>query len=157
MTGFRDRLHEAIVAGLSPEDAYAGAVKGVAKADLVEHFRPVGVDEARGIRRALSRRIEDKVFGKAGRRLEVSIEEREPVDIRSILLGATFDVGGRIVTWGSATVEDHEQRADEQEQRAASLTLDAERHRRAAKLLREAQAETLEDVETEELEDLLGE
>lgn len=158
MKSFRDRLAEALAEGATPEEAYDRAVAGVGKAALVEHFRPVGLDEARHIRRLTSRRAENQIFGPRGRRLQVAESpERPPVDVRAILLGATFTVGGRTVSWGSATADDHEQRADEQDQRAASLSQDAERHRRAAKLLREAEAETLEDVEVEQLEDLLDE
>lgn len=157
MTAFRTLLDQAVARGLTPEQAYDAAVAEVGAAQLAEHFRPVGISEARDLLRQQTRRIENRVFGRTGgRRLEIiETPPRPAVDIRSILLGRTFTAGDRVVTWGSATAEDHERRAAEQESRAADLLTDADRHRRAAKLLRQHDAAGLDDLDDEDLDDLL--
>jgi hypothetical protein len=153
VTTFRDLLHAGIKAGKTPELAYESAVKGGRTLDLAEHFRSIGVDEARHIRRQMSRSVENRVFGAGGRRLESVVVPTKVIDVRSILLTATFNVGPKVLTWGSATAEEHEQRADEQDARAEDLHEDADRHRRAAKLIRAEGVRALEEVE--DLSDLL--
>jgi len=157
MSSFRDSMTKAIRAGATPEAAYDFAVAEVDKDDLAVYFRPVGVDEARGIRRTLSRVVENHVFGKGGRRLEITKEtpDRYMVVTRAFL-EATFSVGSRTLTWGTATADEHEQRAAEQEERASDLLVDADRHRRAAKKLRETGAETLEELDDDVLEELVA-
>lgn len=147
MTTFRELLYEGIKNGKTPELAYESAVKGVRKLDLAEHFRSIGVDEARHIRRVMSRTIENRVFGAGGRRLQSERSVPRDVDIRDLLLAATFSVGDRVLTWGSATAEEHERRADEQEGRMADIQEDVDRHRRAAKLIRAEGVRALEDVD----------
>lgn len=143
---FREALRSAVSGGLSPREAYDQACQSRRKADLVEHFRPVGEDEARHLLRQASRSIENRVF--SGRRLQARDVPVERVDVRSLLGSATFiGAGGKLVTWESATVEDHEARADSQERLAVEVAKDADRHRRAAKLIREVEGETLDDVE----------
>lgn len=146
---FRDVLQAAIKAGAEPEAAYETAVRRARKTDLVDHFRPVGVEEARHIRRLLSRSIENRAFTRnGGRKLKVQDVPTETVDVRSILGSATFAGSeGRTVTWFTATLADHEDRAEAQDALSASIARDAERHRRAAKLIREAGVETLAEVE----------
>lgn len=144
---FRDLLSDAIKVGASPEDAYESAVSGVRKVDLASHFRPLGVEEARHMQRMSSRRMENRVFGGGGRRLESRDLPVEVVDVRVKLATLTWNSGGRTLNWLTATVEEHEERAAEQEHLAGRVLVDAERHRRAVKLIRDAGGATLEDVD----------
>lgn len=154
---FRAALAEGLRQGLEPEAAYSQAVEQVSKDELADYFRPVGVTEARSLRRMHSRQSENRVFGGGGRRLQVTKEPDRYIDVRAFLLSETFTVGDRLVTWGSATVEDHEQRAIEQEVRAGDLLIDADRHRTAAKLIKQKGAETLADLDDSDLAELVEE
>lgn len=145
---FHDWLVRFVDEGYEPADAYDAAVRRVRRQDLADHFRHIGVDEARRIRRNKTRTIENRVFGGAGRHLEVIVTEPRIVDVRAILAERRFDTGdGRYVRWDEATVADHQARIDSQKSLAESILKDAEHHERAIKLIRENDVETLGEVD----------
>lgn len=153
MTDFRDRLREELDHGYQAEEAYDRAAANVRKEHLVEHFRPLGIEEARHLLRGASRRNENRVFGVGDGTLVRSESEPKVLDVRGILARTVWYRGdGTTVSWLDATIEDHEERADAQEQRAEALHVDADRHRRAAKILRETKKGRLADVKDADLE-----
>lgn len=73
----------------------------------------------------------------------------ERADLRwTSLIAMPFRItrGGKIVTWGEATAEEHEAKAASLEKSAAGTMVTAERHRIAAKEIREAGVSTLNDL-----------
>ena len=63
------------------------------------------------------------------------------------LLDAEFAVDGERVTWGAATIEQHERRASWLETHASGTLETAARHRAAIMMLREAQLATLRELQ----------
>lgn len=98
---------------------------------------PILADEIRRIRRAQVRRIERRVGespSAQGGWLQLLPEGFATVD-------------GRFVTWGEATVEDHEGRIEWLQGQIEALGQDVERHQQAIKLIREHGVTCLAEVE----------
>lgn len=66
--------------------------------------------------------------------------------IRDSLAEKGFRVEGEYVMWEDATAEQHEARAEQQERTAAGFIRTAERHRIAAKMIREAGVTCLREI-----------
>lgn len=152
MSTLRDAMRAALEAGDTPEQAYDRAVADVDKDQLAEHFRPLGIEEARHLVRSASRKVENRLFGRGGLTVERHKAEHRVRGVRDILATTVWFDAGQTVSWLDATVEQHEQRAVEQEQRAEVLHEDADRHRQAVKILRECGKQKLADVDDEALE-----
>lgn len=152
MSAFRDRLRRAVENGATPEDAYDSAVKGVRKDQLADHFRAVGVDEARHLRRQASRRVENHVFGDRGRSFTREEQPRREVDVRALLARSTWSRrDGTVVSWLTATRQDHRDRIAHQEELIGHLQDDVDRHRHVLKVLEQADVETLNELSPEQI------
>lgn len=108
-----------------------------------EAFAPAATDGAETVIRPATRKA---------RKDAESIAEQvraERADLRwSSLVAMPFRItrGGKIVTWGEATADEHEQKAASLECSAAGTLVTAERHRIAAKEIRDAGVRSLNDL-----------
>jgi hypothetical protein len=97
-------------------------------------------DEVRRVRRFQVARVERQTFGAQGG------EPAEGGWLR--LLPESFVLpDGRMVTWGQATVEDHEARIGWLRGQMDALGQDVDRHQQAVKLIREHGATCLAEIE----------
>lgn len=107
----------------------------------VDLLLPILTDEIRRVRRHRVLRIERETFGREGG------QPAEGGWLR--LLPESFALpDGRLVTWGDATVEDHEARLEWLRGQIHALTQDVDRHEQAIKVIREHGATCLAEVES---------
>lgn len=101
---------------------------------------PILADEIRRVRRAHVLRVERATFRKAG-------EPAEGGWLRLLPEGFANPRTGRWVTWGQATVEDHEARIGWLTGQMEALGQDVDRHQQAIKIIREHGVTCLAEVE----------
>lgn len=101
---------------------------------------PVLADEIRRVRRAHVLRVERATFGPTGG------EAAEGGWLRLLPEGFVLP-DGRWVTWGEATVEDHEARIGWLTGQMEALGQDVDRHRQAIKVIRQHGVSCLAEVE----------
>jgi len=100
---------------------------------------PILADEVRRLRRRHVRQVEQQTFR----------GQSEPAEGGWLrLLPEFFTVpDGRMVTWGTATVEDHEARMEWLHGQIHALASDVDRHEQAVKLIREHGVTCLAEIE----------
>lgn len=101
---------------------------------------PVLADEVRRVRRAHVLRVERASFGTGG-------EAAEGGWLRLLPEGFANPRTGSWVTWGEATVEDHEARIGWLQGQMEALGQDVDRHQQAIKVIRERGVSCLAEVE----------
>jgi len=102
---------------------------------------PILTDEVRRVRRFQVARIERETFGG-----QTGGEPAEGGWLRLLPESLTLP-DGRLVTWGTATVEDHEARIEWLNGQIGALAADVDRHEQAVKLIREHGATCLAEIE----------
>ena len=107
----------------------------------------------RAARRRAERAKEDEAFRERrpepedkGRRPRPEPENDRLAAMRALRAEEFWCPGYGLVTWGKATAEQHLAHADSQRGRAATITIDAERHEEAADIIEDAGVECLNEV-----------
>lgn len=125
-----------VMAGQSPESAAASALDGMTKEQLIQFVLPEVERLARSFERGRVRRVERAAFAGPTR----------PDAVGRLVAESFMLPDGRLVSWGSATADDHIARAAWQRSNAADVIADAQRHELAAKLISDAGVLCLNDL-----------
>lgn len=171
-------LYEKIVTdGLSATEAtdalmgdWEAGFSGIEDSSMVDLLltlvRPLISDKAKRIYRNHTRQLENRVFSDQPIKLKrVNPLTGETTDSDELmnwheaqkrLLERSFNLpDGRWVRYSDSTAEDHEMRARWQDNRAASIQKDADRHDALAKLMRQHEVDTLGELDVELWRDLM--
>lgn len=131
----------------SAEEAADLALRDLTKAELVEFVRPEVERLARSMIRAKVRRNEAEAFPSSPVGDSADREpEGRPAAIKQLMERGFLLTDGDYVTWGEATAEQHDRRAEWLHGQAAALVETARRHERAALLIRNAGVVCLNDL-----------
>lgn len=143
--GLFSEIHDRL--GLADPDAAAAAMVADLKlsARQREALFPLILAECESIERARVRAVEQAVAPRVGRRVD-------PTGERAALLAETFALGdGSRVSWGEATVEQHEQRIAMLARLRDGIDATIARHRAAVEGIRAAGVKCLADLEALEV------
>lgn len=140
--------------GMDPEAAAEKALSMVPRRELVEWIRPLVTTEARRLERDRVRRVEDAAFSHPAVLGTESVhappggEHRMTrAEARKQLVASRFALpNGTWVLWGTASSDEHRERARWQRERAATVSEDARRHEFAADLIEKHGVSCLDDL-----------
>jgi hypothetical protein len=138
----RDRIREADTdRAVTDVDLARVLLDALCSSGQVDLLLPILTDEVRRLRRRRVAWIERQTFGG-----QAGGEPAEGGWLR--LLPESFVLpDGRMVTWGTATVEDHEARVEWLNGQIHALVSDVDRHEQAVKLIREHGVTCLAEIE----------
>lgn len=150
-------VREEVDAGHTPESATSTALKKLTRDQAISLAHPFILSEAKKVARSNVRALEDRAFrppvDESAEPSERAYEERPapfmpPGEWRRALWDECFSLAdGTLVKWGEATAEQHEARAAEQRRLSITTGMDADRHEWAAKTIRDAGVDCLNDIE----------
>lgn len=156
-------IDSGIAEGIRDADALAAHVVDKAKvpAKWADFFGSILLDECRRSLRAHALRLERSINlvnlggqNACDTQYECAAEVDDTTD-RKAWLAARFTVGGgRWVTWGDATIADHEARIQFLDRYRSGIDRTIGRHSAAVDLLKSTQADTLGDLDADALADL---
>ncbi len=140
--------------GQSTEDDNAIAkrvVDDIADVNWRDIVRPLVADQVRRYRRKRTRQIEATTIigprpAPEGKGVKVIVREAIDFELLRLVTHSFFVGNGERVTWGAATVDQHEIRIDYMEQKRQGLARTIDKHRQAVAAIRSAEVTCLNDL-----------
>ena len=137
------RMREHAAQSDTVDEATRSYLSSLTAEEMRDELYPGVHSRMRDIMRAITRRVEDRVFGGS----DASLLSESVGDIKNGLEGEWFSLcDGTIVLWNEATAAQHRARAEWQRGQAHACTIDAERHEEAARLIEDAGVTCLAEV-----------